>query len=665
MREIDEIGTDWLVEQVEGIADHVDRVGPVEFNEETRYLPAAVTPRPGFIRYALFPYLREIIECFDPLSPVREVNMKKGVQTGYTTLLESIMLYYMGYIKTKPLMFITADKELATARIENNILPMLNESDLAHIIQTSDTGNSRKTGKTKDYIQWAGGGFMIPQGAQNAAKMRMFSVPLMLKDELDGWKREIGRDGNSDTLTDARLSAYWGERKILRGSTPLLEPSMIDEAYKKGDQRRYMVRCLSCGFPQFLRFETVDKESGVIGGLQWETEGGVLLLDSVQYHCANCGHAHAEHDKEKLFSSESGAEWKPTAKPREPGIRSYHLPALYSPFGFTPWSKCVADYLDAYDPDTKQTKSFDKYQTFHNNILGEAFQNIGGSKVRFSAVSAHRRNSYILGQVPNVYAAEWSGSPILFLTFTVDVHKRNLAATVLGWTRDSRCYLVDYWRFEVAEGETECTELSSPAWGRLRKVIEEVEYVADDGKRYRIGYTGIDARYANDTVVKFCGEYASGVVFILGQDQATRYQKIQEFAKFTTQDGTIGYRVTVDYYKDRLAPVLRREWVQSQGRQDVYHFNAPMNLPDAVLKELTVESKREKKDERTGVVGYYWHRPGGVNNELWDLLVYGHALVDIWAHAICIEHFELKAIDWGQFWDYAAAPENDAMFGRS
>lgn len=652
MRDVNETGRDWLVDEVGGISDHVDRVGPVEFNEATRYLPSALSPRPGFIRYSLFPFLPEIMECFDPLSPVREVNLKKGVQTGFTTLLESILLYYMAYIRTKAAMFITADKELATGRIENNIIPMLIESDLAHIIQSSDVGNQRKTGKTKDHLQWLGGGFLIPQGAQNAAKMRMYSVPLMLKDELDGWKREIGKDGNSDTLTDARLSSYWNERKILRGSTPTIEPSMIDEAFQRGDQRRYMVRCLGCSFPQYLRFEEPNKETGVAGGLQWETENGVLLLESVRYCCPNCGHAHQEHDKEKLFSTESGAHWEPTASPKEPGIRSYHLPALYSPFGFTPWSKCVSDYLEAYDPDTKQTKDFSKYQTFHNNILGEPFRNVGGSKVPFTLVSAHRRLAYSLGEIPNKYAIERSGSPILFLTCQVDVHKYNLAVSVMGWTRDARCYLIDYWRFEVPEGGVVCEEPSSPAWGRLRKVIEETEYIADDGKRYRVLLTGIDARYANDTVTKFCGEYEVGVTFILGQDQPAKYQKIQEFAEFRTQDGTTGYRVTVDHYKNRLAPVLRREWVESQGQQDTYHFNAPVDTPDAALKELTVESRREKKDPKTGVTSYYWHRPSGANNELWDLLVYGHALVEIIAWQICIQHFELETIDWPRFWDY-------------
>ena len=88
------------------------------------------------------------------------------------------------------------------------------------------------------------------------------------------------------------------------------------------------------------------------------------------------------------------------------------------------------------------------------------------------------------------------------------------------------------------------------------------------------------------------------------------------------------------------------------GMQKAYHFNAPYNATDKQLKELTVESRRKKTDDR-GVVSYYWYRPGNAPNELWDLSVYAYAAVEILAYNICIKHFQLDTIDWEQFWDYA------------
>lgn len=664
MPEIDDIGADWIIDEVEGLTDEVVHVTPSAYNEENRYLPESVTSIPGFIRYDVNPFMREIVDCFDIDSPVREVNLKKGVQITYSTALESGALYFMGHIKTLPIMYITADKELATARIENNFIPMLNHSDLAHIIRSSDEGNTRKTGKTVNHLQFEGGGYLVPFGAKNADKMRSYSICIMLKDEIDAWPETVGKDGDPDALSDDRCSGYWERRKIFRGSTPLIRGrSKIDAAYLRGDQRKYMVLCKKCRFPQALRWETIDKETGVIGGFQWELDDGVLILESVRYCCQACGEPHYEYDKERLFSEDHGAHWAPTARPAEPGIRSYHLPALYSPIGMQPWYKCVSAYLKGFDPETRKVKDIGKYQVFYNNILAESFE-IMGSKVRFVQVSAHRRACYRLGQVPNVYAEEYSGSALLFLTCQVDVHKNNLAVTVKGWTRDARCYLVDYWRYETANDTEDCGEEGHPVWGRVRELIEEKEYTADDGKKYRVLITLIDAGYANDTVTKFCGEYGVGVFAILGRDRPAKNQKISEFAEFTTQAGVTGYRILVDHYKDRLAPVLRREWVEGAGTQKPYHFNAPVDVTDKQLKELTVETRREKRNEK-GETAFEWYRPGNARNELWDLLVYGSAAVEILAWQICIKHFELETIEWAQFWEYAEAGENDAMFGRS
>jgi phage terminase large subunit GpA-like protein len=648
---INTIGVDWLISEVENLTETIQHLKPSEFNEKYRYLPESVTSIPGYIRYNVNPYMREIVDCFDINSPVREINVKKGVQITYTTLLESVMLYYMAHVKTLPMMYMSADKELAKARVENNIIPMINQSGFKDIIRSSDEGNIRKTGKTANHIQWKGGGYMVPFGAKNADKMRSYSIAVMLKDEIDAWPDKIGKDGDPDALSDDRCSGYWERRKIGRGSTPLIKgSSKIDSAYYRGDQRKYMVLCKSCGFPQELRWETVDKETGVIGGFQWEMDDGELILESVCYCCQKCGEKHYEHDKERLFSPDHGAHWKPTAKPVEYGIRSYHIPALYSPIGMQPWYKCVSAYLKGFDPIERKVVDIGKYQVFYNNILAEPFE-IMGSKVHFTQVSAHRRAVYRLGTIPNKHAIKYSPSLILLLTCQVDVYKNNLAVSVFGWTRDACCYLIDYWRFEVETDEDDCSELTSPVWGRLREVIEEKEYISDDKKHYRIIQTLIDAGYVNDTVCQFCADYASGVYPILGRNRPAKNQTIKEFSEFTTQVGTIGYRILVDHYKDRLAPVLRREWYEDRGLQKPYHFNAPVDTTDKQLKELTVETRQEKTDPN-GNISYVWYRPGNARNELWDLMGYGHAGVEIMAWSICIQHFELETIDWSKFWDY-------------
>ena len=265
MSKLEHIGRDWLVECVDGFTERIHRVTPAQFNEEHRYLPESVTSMPGYIRYDVNPFMREIIDCFDVDSPVREVNLKKGVQITYTTLLESGLLYYMSHVKTLPCMYMTADKELATARIENNIIPMINQSGFADIIRSSDEGNSRKTGKTANHIQWEGGGYLVPFGAKNADKMRSYSIAVLLKDEIDAWPETVGKDGDPDALSDDRCSGYWERRKIFRGSTPLIKAtSKIEKAYRRGDQRKYMVLCKKCNAPQYLKWSHGDGATGYV-----------------------------------------------------------------------------------------------------------------------------------------------------------------------------------------------------------------------------------------------------------------------------------------------------------------------------------------------------------------------------------------------------------------
>jgi phage terminase large subunit GpA-like protein len=649
---------EWLIDRVESIVDEVEILSPVEFNEGRRYLPQSVSRFSGYIDYDLTPWWREIIDCFDVASPVREVAVMKGVQVAYTTALESIIFYIAGFLKTVACMFFTADKDLSTARVENNIIPMFQQSGM-DIFQSSDSESAQKTGKNRNQLQWKGGGYMIPAGAGNADKMRSFSAPWILMDEVDAWQLTLKRGGNPIYLSKDRASAAWAVRKILMGSTPLIKGSShIEREYDKGDKRMYYVRCLKCGFSQVLRWSGRNNEKGFEYGFKWDVdEEGKLKSETVRYHCQSCEHPHYEHDKPKLFCKEN-AEWIPTAVPLSPEFRSYHLPALYSPAGMQPWYKCVSAYLQGWDTTHNRMKDVDAFQLFYNNILGKPFEVYGG-KISFVMVSAHRRSFYQRGNIPNNAIAQYCQSPVLMLTCTVDVHHNNLRAAIFGWTRGANSWLIDYYRIED-NSESGCENIDSPAWARLREIIEDAEYTADDGKIYNIGVTLVDAGFANATVTEFCASYQYGVFPILGRDSYTKTQKIQEFAPFSTQSGTLGYRLHVDYYKDRLAPVLRRDWSADDGIQRPYQFNAPMDATDSELKELTREYRKEKKNPN-GTISHSWHRPHGADNELWDLIVYGSAAVDIVAYNVCIQHFQDEVIDWDRFWTIC---EEGQMFYR-
>lgn len=638
----------WLAEQLEALTVELEHLTPSEWAEKRRYLPANLSPMPGYYRFQTTPYLKEIVDCLSTDSPVREVAVMKGVQIGATVgVLENAIGYCVDFVKTAPVMLVTADAELAQQRMGSNIIPMLQHSELEHLIKSADTKNARKSGRTDKKIEWVGGGFLIPFGAQNANKLRSVSIQYLLRDEVDGWPDTVGKDGDPIKLSADRTAAFEASRKIVDISTPLIKgQSKIEPRFKRGDQRYYMVRCLACGYPQRLRWRHTDQDTGEVTGIVWETEGGRLVPDSVRYLCQQCAHPHTNDDKVKLLSPDYGAEWVPTAEPVAPDIRSYHLSALYSPVGMQTWAACVHHWLQAWDDEHNRPRDNGQLQVFYNNVLGETFE-LRGEKLRFESVSPHRRSCYRLGEIPNKFAEQYCGSKVLLLTCAVDVHKDNLAVAVFGWCRGRRVFLVDYWRFE---GDTQQLD-DAPTWGRLRDLIERNEYRADDGTQYRIQVCLVDSGYLTDQVYQFASGYEVGVFPVKGREISPKTARQPEFSEFATPMGTRAFGITVDLYKDRWSASLKRSW-DGQSQQPQGHFNAPIDITDAQLKELTVEVKREKIEKTTGKrIGFEWHRPGGANNELWDCLVYGNAALDMLGYDMCRAQLDMEWVNWTAFYD--------------
>lgn len=642
--------TEWLRRQLGKLTTRVEILLPSEWAEKKRYLPASSTSMPGYYRFSVAPYMREIIDCMSPESDVRHVTIQKGVQVGATTLLENAIGFYIDHVKTAPMMLVTADAELAQIRIESFIVPMLKHSGLDHLIKSQDEQNPRKTGRTDKKYEWEGGGFLVPLGAVNANKLRSIPIQVLLRDEVDGWPDNVGKDGDPVKLSMDRTAAYEASRKVFDCSTPLVKgSSKIARLFEQGDQRYYQVRCLGCGHPQVLRWRRTDKDTGRVSGIVWEMADGRLVEGSVRYVCEACGHAHANEDKPRLFAEEN-AEWVPTAKPQTAHHRSYHLSALYSPLGMQTWQACAERWLEAWDEEHNRSRDNAQLQVFYNNVLGVPFE-VQGQKLRFDVVSSHRRHDYRYGEVPNAFAAERCESPVLLVTCAVDVHLDNLAVAVMGWTKGRRVIVLNYWRFRG-----DCENINEPkTWGRLREVIEATEYVGDDGRRYRIELTLVDCGYLTDTVYRFCERYEAGVYPVRGRESPPKNAPIKEFWSYTTPAGQIGWAASVDMYKDRWSSSLRRSWdglsVQPEG-----HFNAPIDATDEQLKELTVETRREKIDKSTGKrLGFEWHRPSGADNELWDLLIYNNAALDIVAFDICLRQLEREAIDWDVVWGALAA----------
>lgn len=647
--EIDRIGTEWIAEQARNLTHKIVQMSPVECNEGKRFLPSSETKDAGYINFDRTPYWIEILNCFDVRSDVREVWVMKSVQNAYSTILRSIVFYFAIQIKTAPMIYSNVTVDQAREIIDSAFLPMFQQSGLGHIFQSHDADNPRKRGVTKDHVQWIGGGHMIPKGGQKAHQMREIPALALLLDEIDAYPDNP--EGDPIDLFRNRTLAFDDVRKILGGCTPTIKgESRIEQQFLRGDQRVYKCRCLKCGDAQELRFSGTNKDTGKTYGLKWDYADGALDIESVRYHCKYCDNPHSEYDKIRLINKDN-AYWEPTAKPVEPGVRSYMVTGPMS--RRSKWASGIAMWLKAYDVKTGRTKSIKAMRAFYNQYLGKTFEE-EGDKIPYRAVSSHRRHFYTKGQIPNRQISEYCSSEIMFLTMTVDVHKHHLNVSIWGFTQGDghgfNPWLVDYYQI-LNDTETGFETIDAEGWDQLRDVIDTETWISDDGKEYKLTLSLLDSRYNTDVVIEFCRQWDSGVYPSMGTERSKNSNRIEPFKESKTKSGALYYLLTVDDYKDRNAPSIRRRWRPEHGKQRPYTLNLPTDTTDDEIKELTKEYRREI-DTPGARKNYKWHRPAGSKNELWDLLNYAHASVDILAWMICVKHYGAEKVDWDWFWNF-------------
>lgn len=646
---------EWLRSKVGELTESIPHLTPVEFNEQHRYLNKGETIMPGYLSFDRTPYWIKPLNQLDPYDPTREIYVMKGVKMSYnTTLIEGGILYFAGHMQSYPAGFVTADKELAQARLERNIIPMFQQSGFGKIFRSIDENAPGKTGKTKTLLQFDGGGSLQIEGAKNADKWRMYLWLWMFLDEIDTFPEIIGKDGDPMEVVFSRAKANWNFRKITGGSTPLIKGhSHIEKHFKRGNRQVYECGCLSCGYPMPLRWFHDDVNNpGTVRGMKWDyPEGSTLHMpDSVRYECWNCGHHHFEHHKPLLINKDN-ADWKATADQIEAHIESYHMPATLS--SFIEWNDLVSMWHRAWHVNGK-VRSDSAMMTFYNHVLGATYE-VTGKGIPEKAAYSHRRDFYHSEQILNEEIEKYDDSGILFVATTVDVQKHFLSVTTWGVTVSNSVWLIKYDTLKDPS-EDGCLNFDSPAWNTLREMIDEKEWISDNEQRYRSMITLIDCSWGDSesVVIDFCSEWATGVYPIKGDSYS--HKRISSFYEYKTASKTNAYMVAVDHYKDRLAPVLRRRWVPEDGNQPKFHFNVPVNTKNSQLKELTVEFKRPKKD-KNGETATEWYRPPGTRNELWDLLVYCHAAIDILARLVCLNNLDLPELDWAAFWDYAVSGE--------
>ena len=428
-----------------------------EWSDRHRMLSSKASAEPGRWRTSRTPYLKAIMDCLSPTSPVERVVFMKAAQLGATEM-GSNWIGYVIHHAPGPMMAVWPTVEMAKRNSKQRIDPLIEESSaLAGLIAPARSRDSGNTILAKEFR----GGVLVMTGANSAVGLRSMPVRYLFLDEVDGYPLDVEGEGNAISLAEARTRTF-ARRKIFIVSTPTISgASATEREYEASDQRRYFVPCPHCNHRQWLRFEQLRWDKG--------------LPATAVYICEACDTAIAEHHKTWMLEH---GEWRAMADGKTAG---FHLSSLYSPVGWRAWREIAAAWEAAV---SKESGSAAAIKTFKNTELGETWVEEGEAPDWQRL--AERREDYSVGTVP-------LGG--LLLVGAADVQKDRIEASVWAFGRGKESWLIEH---RVLLGDT----ARDNVWKRLAEMLTE-SWTHASGAALPLARFALDTGFATQEAYTF------------------------------------------------------------------------------------------------------------------------------------------------------------------
>jgi phage terminase large subunit GpA-like protein len=426
-------------------------------------LSSKASSEPGRWRTARTPYLKAIMDCLSPTSPVERVVFMKAAQLGATEM-GSNWIGYVIHHAPGPMMAVWPTVEMAKRNSKQRIDPLIDESSiLRELIAPARSRDSGNTILAKEFR----GGVLVMTGANSAVGLRSMPVRYLFLDEVDGYPIDVDGEGSAVALAEARTRTF-SRRKIFIVSTPTIAGvSTIEREYEASDQRRYFVPCPHCGHRQWLRFEQ----------LRWERGEDGNFPDTAAYVCESCEVPIPEHHKTWMLEH---GEWRAMADGAS-RTAGFHLSSLYSPIGWRSWKDVAAAWESAI---SKEAGSAAAIKTFKNTELGEIWVEEGEAPDWQRLLE--RREDYRIGTIP-------VGG--LLLTAGADVQKDRIEVSVWAFGRGKESWLVEH---RVLMGDTARDEV----WKSLASVLRET-WTHETGCQLGLGRLALDTGFATQEAYAF------------------------------------------------------------------------------------------------------------------------------------------------------------------
>jgi len=431
-----------------------------EWSDRHRMLSSKASAEPGRWRTSRTPYLKAIMDCLSPTSPVERVVFMKAAQLGATEM-GSNWIGYVIHHAPGPMMAVWPTVEMAKRNSKQRIDPLIEESGvLAELIAPARSRDSGNTILAKEFR----GGVLVMTGANSAVGLRSMPVRYLFLDEVDGYPLDVEGEGDAISLAEARTRTF-ARRKIFIVSTPTISgASAIEREYEASDQRRYFVPCPHCSHRQWLRFEQLRWEKG--------------QPDSAAYVCESCDAPISEHHKTWMLEH---GEWRALAPENGAKTAGFHLSSLYSPVGWRSWREIAVAWELAV---SKEWGSAAAIKTFKNTELGETWVEEGEAPDWQRLVE--RREDYPVGSIP-------PGG--LLLVGGADVQKDRIEASIWAFGRGKESWLVEH---RVLMGDT----ARDAVWKQLADLLAE-NWTHASGAAMPLARFALDTGFATQEAYTF------------------------------------------------------------------------------------------------------------------------------------------------------------------
>jgi phage terminase large subunit GpA-like protein len=427
-----------------------------EWADQYRMLSGKSASEPGRWRTTRTPYLKDVMDCLSPTSPIERVVMMKGAQVGGTECGNN-WIGYVIHLAPGPMMAVAPTVEMAKRNSKQRIDPLIEESPtLSGLIAPARSRDSGNTILAKEFR----GGVLVLTGANSAVGLRSMPVRYLFLDEVDAYPRDVEGEGDALGLAEARTRTF-ARRKIFIVSTPTIAgASTIEREYEASDQRRYFVPCPDCGHRQWLKFEQ----------LRWNWG----KPETAHYMCESCAAQLSEHHKTWMLEH---GEWRACAPANAGKTAGFHLSSLYSPVGWRSWTAIAAAW-EAAQGNPASIKSF------KNTELGETWVEEG--EVPDWERLIERREDYRIGSVP-------LGG--LLLVAGADVQRDRIEVSVWAFGRGKESWHVEH---RVLAGDT----AREAVWKRLAELLTE-SWTHGSGALMSLSRLAVDTGFATQEAYAF------------------------------------------------------------------------------------------------------------------------------------------------------------------